>query len=920
MNFKILLFLLLSICSLINVKGQDRKNLDSLWNAFTQAKHDTTRVMLLNENIGYMYENYSTDSAIMYYKQAIEIADQALGSAFTPAKTKYRFLFLKSASLRYIGIVLKNQGKYEKALDYYFSSIKISEELYSDNHNDIKNKIGMSASYNNIGNVYKEQGSYEKAIDYYQKSLEISEELNDKNGISNCYTNIGVVYSDYCNYDKSIEYYLKSLKIREELLIENPNDYRTKNVISTCLNNIGVVHQNQGSYEKSIDYFMKALKIKEELQDKKGKSACYINIGLVYWSKGSYDKAIDYYLKSLKISEELLDKKGISYCYTNIGVIYHHQGSYDMAIDYHEKSLKICKEINDKNGISACYTNIGAVYKNNGNYNKAIDYYLKSLKIKEELHDNKGMSACYSNIGLVHADQGNYDEAIDYYLKSLKIKEEFLDKNGIAMVYSNISGLYIKLSNTFADLNKRERVAHLENALLYGNKAYELAYEIGAVPTQNNVAVHLQEAYTKLGRFKQAIKYAEIFIETQDIMFSEEKTKALTEITTRYETEKKQLQIEKMEAQKQLDDKKIEAQQAENHKQQVIIFSAIGGLLTVLVFSIIILSMFRQKRKANILLALQNEEIKQQKEEIESQRDEITEQRDKVQIQKEQIEQLYDVAIERKNIVEAQKQEIEDSILYAKRIQNAVLPADKYADSILGEHFIVFRPKDVVSGDFYWATKTEEWTVVTVADCTGHGVPGAFMSMLGISFLNEIVRKKDVTNAGEVLNHLRISIIDALKQTGESGSQKDGMDMSIVAIHKTKKRLVFAGANNPLWIIRQGAQSQSFEDKADIVQAIKADSMPVAVYLRMDDFTNHEIELNKGDQIYMFSDGFPDQFGGSKGKKFMYKKFKRLIAETSALTMKQQGETIEKELDKWMNGNVEKYKQIDDITVLGIKI
>ncbi|MCD6366890.1 MAG: tetratricopeptide repeat protein, partial [Bacteroidales bacterium] len=584
-----------------------------------------------------------------------------------------------------------------------------------------------------------------------------------------------------------------------------------------------------------------------------------------------------------KIKEELSDKKGMSVCYNNIGGIHYYQGSYDKIHPVKRDSL----------------------------FNRAIEYYLKSLKIKEELSDKKGMSSCYNNIGAVHYEQGSYDKAIEYFLKSLKIYEELGNKNGIALVYGNIASLNIILSDSAA-LTENQRIKYLNKAVEYGNKAYTLALEIGAVPMQNDAAAHLQNAYKKLGNFKKAMEYADIFIETKDTMFSEEKTKALAEMNVRYEAEKKQLQIEKMETQKNLDNKTIEAQQAENRKQQIIIFSAIAGFLIVLVFSIIILRMFRQKRKANMLLAQQNEEIKQQKEEILTQRDEISAQRDTV--------------IEQRDHIEEQKKDIEDSIIYAKRIQTAVLPSVKYANSIMGEHFIIFRPHSVVSGDFYWATKTEEWMVITVADCTGHGVPGAFMSMLGISFLNEIVRKKDVTNSADVLNNLRESIIEALKQTGEQGTQltadavKDGMDMSIIAIHKDRKRALWAGAHNPLWIIRQNCDLDVFDDKADMIESIKGDSMPVAIHVIMNDFTNHEIELHKGDKLYLFSDGFPDQFGGPKGKKFKYKAFKKLIAETSVLTMKEQGERLENELDNWMNYEGQKYEQIDDVTVVGIKI
>ncbi|HBX50059.1 MAG: hypothetical protein A2275_07590 [Bacteroidetes bacterium RIFOXYA12_FULL_35_11] len=318
----------------------------------------------------------------------------------------------------------------------------------------------------------------------------------------------------------------------------------------------------------------------------------------------------------------------------------------------------------------------------------------------------------------------------------------------------------------------------------------------------------------------------------------------------------------------------------------------IGGFLIVLIIIIIVIRQYIVKRKMNLLLALQ-------KEQISNQRDEISKQH---------------------KLVVEQKKEIEDSIRYAKRIQTAVLPADKYADSILGEHFIVFRPKDVVSGDFYWATQTEEWIIVTAADSTGHGVPGAFMSMLGVSFLNEIVGKKDVTNTGDILNNLRTSIIDALKQTGKEGTQKDGMDMSIVAIHKTRKYALWSGANNPIWIIRNSPVENTSIEITDSVEEIKPDKMPVAIHERMDSFKTHEIQLNPGDKLYLFTDGLPDQFGGQKGKKFLYKRFKEILVKYSGLPMLEQGKQIEKELNNWVNGFDEKFEQIDDITVLGLRI
>jgi len=350
-------------------------------------------------------------------------------------------------------------------------------------------------------------------------------------------------------------------------------------------------------------------------------------------------------------------------------------------------------------------------------------------------------------------------------------------------------------------------------------------------------------------------------------------------------------------------------------------------LLLILVIYIVVVINTRRLKAANIKLEAivlqrteeirhRNQEILQQKEEISTQRDEIEAQRDLVIIQKEHIEEIH--------------KEVTDSINYAKRIQEAVLPVSAPARAVLGEHFILFKPKDIVSGDFYWATQTRGHVtllIVAVADCTGHGVPGAFMSMLGISFLNEIVRKQEVTQANHVLNELRKEIINALQQKGVSGEQKDGMDISLLVVNTETNECQWAGANNPLYIVRGGQNPQGLTKPVPLqnlegLEEIKGDKMPIAIYERMEPFTNHEFKVENGNCLYLFSDGFADQFGGAKGKKFMYKQFKEILVQTcpgtsqQIKTMNEQKEILDKIINEWIGNN----EQIDDITVLGIKI
>lgn len=318
-------------------------------------------------------------------------------------------------------------------------------------------------------------------------------------------------------------------------------------------------------------------------------------------------------------------------------------------------------------------------------------------------------------------------------------------------------------------------------------------------------------------------------------------------------------------------------------------------------------------------LRKRNQEILQQKEEIETQRDEIEAQRDNLMLlneevnqQKEEIEAQRDLVISQKDKIEEIHEELTSSIRYAQRIQNAVLPSKEQMTEMLGDHFVLFLPRDIVSGDFFWTTKINNLLIFCVADCTGHGVPGGFMSMLGISFLNEIVLKEEITAAADVLNHLRQSIIESLKQKEESDENpsstlrvQDGMDISLCVLDTETLKLQFAGANNPLYVVNNN----------ELIE-LKGDKMPIAIHTKMNEFTNHEFQLYKGDILYLISDGYADQFGGDKGRKFKYAKLKELFVDINNLPMNKQLEEIENSLTNW-KGN---YFQVDDITILGFKI
>ena len=654
-----------------------------------------------------------------------------------------------------------------------------------------------------------------------------------------------------------------------------------KKGLSSCYGNIGVTYSIQGNYDIAINYFLKSLKICEETGDKKGASSCDANIGTVYYNRGDYPKAIIYYQKSLKIKEAIGDKKGASTCYNNIGLVYYNQGSYNKAIEYYQLTLKIYEELLDETGTALCYNNIGMVYDDLGNYSTAIKYFQLSLKIYEQLGDKNGISGCYNNLGIAYDYMNNDTKAIEYYQKSLILFKELNAQEEISTVMGNISSVYIRLKN-------------YPSAIEYAENGLKIALEIGSLDDQRIAYDHLYLAYKGMGKFKNALDNFELSKQINDSIFNAEKHSQLANIEAVYQNEKKQKEIELLNK-----DKKLQA--SENKKQRIIILSFLVGFFIILIFSVVISRLFLQKKKANKLLAKQNVEINQQKEEISTQRDEIEAQRDLVTDQKNRIEKIY--------------KEVTDSINYAKRIQEAVLPISDSARSVLGEHFVLFKPKDIVSGDFYWTTKRNDLLFVAVADCTGHGVPGAFMSLLGISFLTEIVSKQEITQAGFVLNILRDEIINALQQrasnnfkeisTYDLSTVKDGMDIAFICINTETMMLHFAGANNPVYIVRN----------KKLVE-LKGDKMPIAIHVQMDSFNSHEYQIKKGDNIYLMSDGFEDQFGGAKNKKFMVKQLKELFLSISDKTMEEQKEILDKTLENWRGEN----EQIDDVTILGFRI
>ncbi|MFO8066436.1 MAG: YfiR/HmsC family protein [Bacteroidales bacterium] len=361
-------------------------------------------------------------------------------------------------------------------------------------------------------------------------------------------------------------------------------------------------------------------------------------------------------------------------------------------------------------------------------------------------------------------------------------------------------------------------------------------------------------------------------------------------------------------------DSQIYAQLQEIEKQKLVII--MGGILSVflIVLGYFIYRSYLIKKRANIVLQKKNEHIQKQKEEIEKQRNIATEQRD---------------------MIAKQNKSIQDSINYASRIQEAVLPPKELLSSEVKNYFILNKPKEVVSGDYYWMASKNGSLIVAAADCTGHGVPGAFMSMLGVAFLNEIVNKIEVLKANEILNMLREYVISSLRQTGKKDETDDGMDIALCIIETSDYSIQFSGANNPLYLVRpKDNVDKDFASNEDIMMLInndnhylyriRGDKMPVAISRKADiPFKNHSFQLKAGDAVYLFSDGFIDQFGGPENKRYTSRKFAEKILSMQNINMDAQYTELNNEIENWKNypdESGEVHNQIDDMLIIGIKI
>ncbi|MFH2141113.1 MAG: tetratricopeptide repeat protein [Bacteroidota bacterium] len=658
-------------------------------------------------------------------------------------------------------------------------------------------------------------------------------------------------------------------------------------------------HFNNVYPEKALKYGNQSLEISKKNKNDNWIAQSFNIIGIAYDLKGDYNKALENYFESLRINEKLGNSTEVAKNLNNIGVVYDLQNNYKYALEYYNKSLELKKKLNDIRGITYTYINISNIYVAENKLDTAEYYLRKALNIAEKRNDKISISRIYNNIGRLFALRENYIVAKDYFIKSYSLKEEINDRFGMISSLQNIGNCYSKSG-------------YHQNAMEYLLRVIILANKVGSKNDLMVVFKDVSDLYKEMGESDKSYEYYTKYLCYKDSVFDEKMRDQISEIRVRYETDKKEEKIEILNKEKKIKELRLEKEKIKESNQQIFIWSISSGAGLFFISLFMLLFMFVQKKKLNRKLSFQKEEIIQQKEEIEAQKEEIERQRDEIEIQRD------NAIIQRDNIAE-QKEKIDTAINYAANLQQALLRSDDAIKDILPKSFIYFRPKDIISGDFYWFEKNDRKIYIVAADCTGHGVPGAFISMLGITFLNEIITKSENISAADILNQLRDFIIFSLHQSSHFTNSdnrvilKDGIDMTICIINKENKIMEFAGANNPLYIVRN----------KDIIE-IKGDKMPVGVYYskKFSPFTNHEIGIFPDDKFYLFSDGYADQFGGESGKKFKYKNFKDLVIQISNDDFNNQKKLVHQKFENWILDEEigQKYQQVDDVLIVGFKI
>jgi len=678
----------------------------------------------------------------------------------------------------------------------------------------------------------------DEAIAILNAALKMPSLSKNKLELAYVYEVLGDCYDDKQEYRKSLSNYIKTNELLKGL---NDSSLLVRNYTA-----IAGGYSELEETDSSMLYLFKAKTIAEADIKRHSRylKTIYNNLGLAFNAKTNYTEALKYFYKAIDYTEKIKDTDGLASTYNNIGNLYADLFQFDKSLIYYRKVLAIKYS-------SYTLANIGILFSDINQYDSALIYIRKSIEMDMKAGDKAGLSSSYTVVGNIFKKHKQIDSAMYYYNLSTKLANEIED---VGVVQNNDYNI-IELLLTQGKYNEAKGIAHKNlNSLLEGDDLSFISDAYG----------QLTEIYKRSNDFKKAFEFQEKMILFKDSAQQANKTLEIKNLELNAEYKKKSSNDSLLHAQATLLNNV--QHQSQIKKQRLLLFGFIAILLIVAVFSIIVFKRYKVSQR-------QREIINKQKNEM----------------------------FHQKQIVEEKQKEILDSIHYAKRIQYALIAHKDFLDENLPENFIYFNPKDIVSGDFYWATKTDHYFYLAICDSTGHGVPGAFMSLLNIGFLSEAINEKGIVKPNEVFNYVRQRLVQSISKDG----QKDGFDGVLLRYDLKTGQMDYAAANNSPLLISDG-----------VSLTLPGDRMPVGVGERTNDFTLHTINAKKGDKLFFYTDGFADQFGGPKGKKYKYRKLNELLTQSATKPINEFTDFLSNEFELW-RGDLD---QVDDVCVIGLKV
>jgi len=663
----------------------------------------------------------------------------------------------------------------------------------------------------------------------------------------------------------------KNQNTKKAILILNEsiillNHEKSKRAIK-AINLLGSYYFLTGFYPEAKEQFENSLIIAKQKNFTIETALSFENIAKVLWRRGKITEALEYIYTAISIYEELNNKENLFVAEIFVCNIYIDTKEYDKAYDIYKEMEK--RFPNDEKKLAEIYRGRGVVsfYKNN--FIEAREFYKKALDIHIKNDSKLKMGIEYGNIAETFEKTGDYKIALKYYFSALEELEKTNYTSSIIFSYYGIGRTY-------------QAMGDFKHTHEYLQKSLDLANKTGEEREKPTIYQLISEAYAAEGNYEKAYFYHVKYSEKTEVLINFEKNRLNTELAQKYN-------LESIEMENQiLKQKNLLANSNFVHERRTKAILMIGIFFLILTISIVLYQSYKRK-KAHKELSIANKKDRQKSEQIKT--------------TSKKLEQSNINLLEKNGLLEDAQYNINQSIEYASYIQTALLSDTKTLDTIFPENFILYKPKDVVSGDFYYFDIVKNNIIIAVGDCTGHGVPGGFMTMLALSLLDEIIRRAEIETTSKALEIMRIQVKRALKQDNEK-SMKDGMDIAICSINMKNTQMQYAGANSPLMILNNGEMT-----------IIKPDKQPVSTFIIEKPFTNHKINLKKNDKIYMFSDGFKDQFN-EQNQRFKTSKFHNTLKAIQEFSMNDQKEILDDVFNQWKG----EQEQIDDVIVVGIDI